>query len=66
MSFLKLKGLRTSAPILTFPVKSEAFIVYYDASGVDLGCVLMQQGRFITYALRQLTVHEHNYPTNDL
>jgi hypothetical protein len=31
-----------------------------------LGCVLMQEGRVIVYALRQLRRHELNYPTNDL
>ncbi|KAH0641167.1 hypothetical protein KY285_037753 [Solanum tuberosum] len=33
---------------------------------VGLGCVLMQNGKVIAYASRQLKVHEKNYPTNDL
>ena len=42
------------------------YVIYCDASRVFLGCVLMQQGKVITYASRQLKVHEKNYPTHDL
>jgi len=31
-----------------------------------LGCVLMQRGKVIAYASRQLRKHEGNYPTHDL
>ena len=31
-----------------------------------MGCILMQGGRVIAYAFRQLKVHEKNYPTHDL
>jgi hypothetical protein len=37
-----------------------------DASQNELECVLMQQGKVITYALPQLKNHERNYPTHDL
>ncbi|WMV30114.1 hypothetical protein MTR67_023499, partial [Solanum verrucosum] len=40
------------------------FVVYCDASRVDLGCVLMQHGKVIAYASRQLKVHEKNYSTH--
>ncbi|KAH0644810.1 hypothetical protein KY284_032694 [Solanum tuberosum] len=33
---------------------------------VGLGCMLMQRGKVIAYASRQLKVHENNYPTHDL
>ncbi|WMV32687.1 hypothetical protein MTR67_026072 [Solanum verrucosum] len=33
---------------------------------VGLGCVLMQNGKVIAYASKQLKVHEKNYPTHDL
>ncbi|GKA78410.1 putative reverse transcriptase domain-containing protein [Tanacetum coccineum] len=32
----------------------------------SLGCVLMQLGKVIAYASRQLKKHEENYPTHDL
>ncbi|GKB05145.1 putative reverse transcriptase domain-containing protein [Tanacetum coccineum] len=41
-------------------------VVYCDASFFGLGCVLMQRGNVIAYALRQLKKHEENYPTHDL
>ncbi|XP_055826348.1 uncharacterized protein LOC129894719 [Solanum dulcamara] len=44
-NFLKLKALLTSAPILTFSVKDQEFRVYYDASGVVLGCVKFEHQR---------------------
>ena len=40
--------------------------MFYDASGIGLGCVLMQEWRVIAYASRQLRNHEVNYPTLDL
>ncbi|XP_033516668.2 uncharacterized protein [Nicotiana tomentosiformis] len=45
---------------------SGGFTVFCDASRVGLGCVLMQNGRVIAYASRQLKKHEQNYPTHDL
>ena len=44
----------------------DGFVVYYDTSRVGLGCVLMQKGKVIAYASRQLKPHERNYPTHDL
>ena len=52
--------------MLTTPISGELFMVYCDASTVGLGCVLMQQGKVIAYASRQLKSHEWNYPTHDL
>ena len=40
--------------------------MYCEASRVGLGCVLMQNGKVIAYASRQLRRHELNYPTHDL
>nr|GFA03554.1 reverse transcriptase domain-containing protein [Tanacetum cinerariifolium] len=55
-----------SAPILALPEGSEDFIVYYDASNKGLGIVLMQREKVISYASRQLKIHERNYTTHDL
>ncbi|KAK8701276.1 hypothetical protein V6N13_019666 [Hibiscus sabdariffa] len=65
-SFEKLKDVLTKAPALTQPESGKAFSVYSDASHSGLGCVLMQEGRVIAYASRQLRPHELNYPTHDL
>ena len=40
-SFQQLKNKLTSAPILVLPEGTKGYIVYCDASGVCLGCVLM-------------------------
>ena len=39
---------------------------YTHASRIGLGCVLIQDGKVVAYASRQLKTHEHNYPTHDL
>nr|GEZ58652.1 reverse transcriptase domain-containing protein [Tanacetum cinerariifolium] len=44
----------------------EDFIVYCDASNKGLGIVLMQREKVISYASRQLKIHEKNYTTHDL
>ncbi|GKC63824.1 putative reverse transcriptase domain-containing protein [Tanacetum coccineum] len=55
-----------SAPILALPEGTEGFVVYCDASLKGYGAVLMQRENVITYASRQLKVHEENYTTHDL
>jgi hypothetical protein len=53
-AFLTLKKLLTTAPVLAQPDIDKSFDVYCDASGKGIGGVLMQDGRAITYASRQL------------
>jgi len=65
-SFQELKERLTSAPVLALPSGIEGFVVYSDASKRGMGCVLMQHGRVIAYASRQLKSHEVNYPVHDL
>ncbi|KAK1645170.1 hypothetical protein QYE76_062975 [Lolium multiflorum] len=65
-SFQKLKSRLTTAPILIMPDITKPFDVYCDASKIGLGCVLMQEGKVISYLSRQLKQHEQNYPTHDL
>ncbi|GJZ75759.1 putative reverse transcriptase domain-containing protein [Tanacetum coccineum] len=55
-----------AAPILALPEGSEDFVVYCDASIKGLGAVLMQRMKVITYASRQLKIHEKNYTTHDM
>ncbi|KAG8488859.1 hypothetical protein CXB51_016742 [Gossypium anomalum] len=65
-SFEELKKLLTEAPVLVQPELGKEFVVYSDASLNGLGCVLMQEGKVVAYASRQLKPHERNYPTHDL
>ena len=65
-SFLELKERLTTAHVLAVPSGSGGYTIYCDASRVGLGCVLMQHGKVIAYASRQLKNHEQNYPTHDL
>ncbi|KAK5775521.1 hypothetical protein PVK06_043419 [Gossypium arboreum] len=65
-SFEKLKARLTEAPILVQPESGKEFVIYSDASLTGLGCVLMQEGKVVAYASRQLKPHEKNYPTHDL
>ena len=65
-SFQELKNRLVTAPLLVLPTVGVGFVVFSDASRQGLGYVLMQNGRVITYASRQLKNHEANYPTHDL
>ncbi|KAA0051715.1 pol protein [Cucumis melo var. makuwa] len=65
-SFQNLKEKLVTAPVLTVPDGSGSFVIYSDASKKGLGCVLMQQGKVVAYASRQLKSHEQNYPSHDL
>jgi len=55
-----------SALILAIPEGNERFVIYSNASKKGLGCVLVQKGKVIAYASRQLKPYEENYLTHDL
>nr|GEX76929.1 retrotransposon protein, putative, Ty3-gypsy subclass [Tanacetum cinerariifolium] len=65
-AFHILKEKLCNAPVLALPDGLNDFVVYCDASNQGFGCVLMQRGKVIAYALRQLKMHEKNYTTYDL
>ncbi|XP_070002709.1 uncharacterized protein [Nicotiana sylvestris] len=65
-SFQELKSILTTVPVLTLLEGADGFVVYYDASRIGLGYVLMQHDKVISYAFRQLKNYEKNYPTHDL
>ena len=65
-SFQRLKEILVEAPVLIQPTSGREYTVYSDASRIGLGCVLMQDGKVVAYASRQLKPHEQNYPTHDL
>nr|GEU56966.1 reverse transcriptase [Tanacetum cinerariifolium] len=62
---------RLALPLTKLIRKGEKFVwneerEKSDASKKGLGCVLMQHGKVIVYASRQLKPYEANYPTYDL
>ena len=66
LSFNELKIRLMSDQVLTLPDIYRSFDVYCDASKKGLGCTLMQDGKVVAYASRQLRPHEGNYHTHDL
>ena len=66
LSFEQLKKILVEASVLTQPTSGREYAMYSDASKIGLGCVLMQHGKVVAYASRQLKPHEQNYPTHDL
>nr|GFA64862.1 putative reverse transcriptase domain-containing protein [Tanacetum cinerariifolium] len=65
-AFQLLKQKLCSAPILALPKGAEDFVAYWVASHKGLSVVLMQREKVISYASRQLKIHEKNYTTHDL
>jgi hypothetical protein len=65
-SFEELKKRLTLTPVLILPDIIKTFDIYCDASRQGLGCVLMQDGKVVSYPSRQWRKHEENYPTHDL
>ena len=65
-SFEQLKGMLVEEPVLTQPTSEKEYTLYSDTSDIGFGYVLMQDGKVVAYASRQLKPHEQNYPTHDL
>ena len=65
-SFQELKRRLTTTLVLTLPQGTEDFSIYCDASKSGFGAVLMQLGKMVVYASRQLKDYETRYPTHDL
>nr|GFA96177.1 transposon Ty3-G Gag-Pol polyprotein [Tanacetum cinerariifolium] len=57
-AFRILKEKLCNAPVLALPDGPNDYVVYCDASKQGFGCVLMQWGKVIAYASRQLKTHE--------
>jgi hypothetical protein len=53
-SFIELKSRLTTAPVLVLPDIHKSFNIYCDASRRGIGCVLMEEGKVVAYASRQL------------
>ncbi|GKF36052.1 putative reverse transcriptase domain-containing protein [Tanacetum coccineum] len=65
-AFQILKEKLCNALVLALPDGPDDFVVYCDALKQGFGCMLMQRGKVIAYASRQLKKHEKNYTTHDL
>nr|GEV87548.1 retrotransposon protein, putative, Ty3-gypsy subclass [Tanacetum cinerariifolium] len=65
-AFQTLKDNLCNAPIFSLPDGSNDFVMYCDMSKKGFGCVLMQRGKVIAYASRQLKIHEKNFTNHDL
>jgi hypothetical protein len=52
--------------MLEMPDMEKPFLIYSDALGQGLGCVLMQDFHVASYASQQSRTHEEHYPTHDL
>ncbi|KAA3461463.1 DNA/RNA polymerases superfamily protein [Gossypium australe] len=61
-SFDRLKALLTEAPELVQRESGKEFVIYNNASLNGLGCVLIQEGKVIAYASRQLKPHKRKLP----
>nr|GFC76034.1 putative reverse transcriptase domain-containing protein [Tanacetum cinerariifolium] len=66
LAFQTLTDKLCNVHVLALSDGLEDFMIYRDASGIGLGCMLMQRGKVIAYASRQLKIHEKNYTTHDL
>ena len=65
-SFEQLKEMLVEALVLTQSTPGKEHTLYSDALRIGLGCVLMQDGKVLAYASKQLKLHEQNYPTHYL
>ena len=65
-SFEKLKAFLTEALILTQSTYDKEYVIFSDVSLNGIICVLMQEGKVVAYASRQLKPHEKNWPAHDL
>ncbi|GJU07535.1 putative nucleotidyltransferase, ribonuclease H [Tanacetum coccineum] len=63
---LVLKQKLSPTSVLVLPKGNDDMEVYCDASSNGIGYVLIQRGRVIAYASRQLKKHKEEYPTHDL
>jgi len=68
-AFKELKEVLAKAPILKLPDLNKEFVIQTDASGVGIGCVLMQNyegvNHPVAYASRKLLEREQRYSVEE-
>ena len=62
-AFKELKEKLTNAPLLVLPNFDKIFEIECDASGLDIGDVLMQNKKSLMYFSEKLSGASLNYPT---
>ena len=65
-SFDQLKKILVETLVFTQPTPSREYVMYSDASRIGLGCVLMQDGKVVVCASRQMKHNEQHYPTHEM
>nr|GEW95423.1 reverse transcriptase domain-containing protein [Tanacetum cinerariifolium] len=59
LAFQTLKDKLCNAPVLALPDGPKDFVVYCDASGIGLGCVLMQRGKIELFSDYDCEIRYH-------
>ncbi|XP_050909765.1 uncharacterized protein LOC127123606 [Lathyrus oleraceus] len=65
-NFVELKKRLTTTLVLILSEPNESFVEYCGVLLMGLGGMLMQDGKVVAYASRQLRIHKRNYPTHHL
>lgn len=66
MIFDRLQPVLTETPVRTQSELGKDYMIYSDGSHNGVGCVLIQDGKVVTYASKQLKLHKKSYTTHDL
>lgn len=61
-AFENLKKIMTSTPILATLDFYKTFVIECDALGIDIGVVLMQEGRSLAFKSKKLNKREKKKP----
>ena len=63
MAFNKMRYLMAADALAAYPDHNKCFDVYTDASDLQLGAAIVQEGRVVAYYSRKLNKAQRNYTT---